>query len=210
MKGDRAMARLNILKSTTLTSILALGLIAGAANAQMNNDGSYSNNGSMNNNSSYSDNSMMNDNNSSYQNNGMNNQNRNASMNNQIQMSGNNDTFSMFDRDDDGQLNEQEFATYTFYTIDTNNDSRISDEEWDQYTSIWYEPETVSYDGPNDFSDYDTNNDGMIEASEYGRAYDSDLYSAWDMDNDGFIETAEYGQWVNVYNDYDSNEVYVW
>lgn len=199
-------------KTATFLSVLAVSVSAGAAMAQMNN------NDTMNGNNSYTatdeprtanaqtgESGQMH----SGQHNNMqhNRSGQNAQMNQQGQ---NGQQFSNYDRDDDNQLNNREFATYTFYTIDTNNDNRISEAEWDQYTNDWYDPIDLSYDSTNDFQDYDMDNDGYIETSEYGNAYDYDLFSSWDMDNDGFIETVEYDDRVNTYYDYDSDSVYVW
>jgi len=119
-------------------------------------------------------------------------------------------SFDRYDRDNNDRFNNNEFATYTYYTIDYNNDNMISEDEWDTYTSVWYDPLSVEYDTSYDFAYYDSDNDGYLEANEYVAAYDTDLYSAWDMDNDGYIEVAEYDDMVTTYYDYDSNEVYVW
>ncbi len=118
--------------------------------------------------------------------------------------------FSQFDRDNDSRLNNNEFATYTFYTLDYDDDNMISDEEWDTYTNTWYEPIDLEYDDSVAFTTYDANDNGYIEANEYASAYDTDLYSSWDMDNDGFIEVAEYNDLTTTYYNYDSNNVYVW
>ena len=118
--------------------------------------------------------------------------------------------FSKYDQNSDNRYDNQEFATYTYYTVDYDNDNMISESEWDDYKTIWYEPYEISYDSSTTFDDYDTDNNGYIETSEFVNAYDTDLYASWDMDNDGYIETAEYSDAVNTYYDYDSNNVYVW
>ena len=115
-----------------------------------------------------------------------------------------------FDKNNNGMMDRDEYVVYSYTTIDYNNDNMIDETEWNKYTTSWYEPYNMKYDNSRTFVSYDVDGDGYIEASEYEKAVDYDVYTSWDTDNDGMVDTTEYDRMTTTYHDSDKDGVYEW
>lgn len=117
-------------------------------------------------------------------------------------------TYTTYDANSDGYWTEDEFRTYTYSTIDYDNDGRINESEWRDYTNVWYSP----YDETNTvtFAKYDTNRDGYVTNREYNSAYDYNLFNTWDTNQNDRLERGEYKTVVNMYENYDRDNLYTW
>ncbi|SDY92581.1 hypothetical protein [Citreimonas salinaria] len=111
-------------------------------------------------------------------------------------------TFDAWDRDDDTFLSEGEFATGTFADWDTDNDLQITEEEYTVGAERWYGPD---YNTP--YTDWDADESGYIDRTEFGEGWDSDYYTAWDEDEDSLLSEDEYT--AGVYDSADLNDDYV-
>lgn len=111
-------------------------------------------------------------------------------------------TFDAWDRDDDGFLNDGEFATGTFADWDTDNDLEITEEEYDIGTERWY---GADYNTP--YTDWDADDSGYIDRTEFGDAWDNDYHAAWDEDGDSLLSEDEYT--AGLYDTVDRDDDYV-
>ncbi|MDF1727773.1 MAG: hypothetical protein P1U53_08485 [Sulfitobacter sp.] len=106
-----------------------------------------------------------------------------------------------WDRNDDGMLDESEFATGTYADWDTDNDGQITEDEYTVGSERWY---GTDYEG--DFTTIDADQSGYIDQSEYGSAWDTSYYSAWDSDGDGLLTDSEYNRGLYDSADLDGDQ----
>lgn len=111
-------------------------------------------------------------------------------------------TYDAWDRDETAGLSEGEFATGVFSRWDRDNDLQITEEEYAVGSEQWY---GADYATP--FADYDTDDSGYIDTTEFGENWDSDYYAEWDADTDGLLTEDEYT--TGLYETADVNDDYV-
>lgn len=135
------------------------------------------------------------------------------------------DTFSAWDKDNDGYIEKDEFidtyvsAVYddwdltaedelgmddfyvaTFDIIDTDDDDILDEDEWDFGYDYYYGDYL-----DDDYDLYDIDDDNDIDYTEYyDSLYDSDFFYDWDIDNDDFI--SEYELAEQVFENWDIND----
>lgn len=109
-------------------------------------------------------------------------------------------TYNAWNRDtSDAGLSEGEFATGMFADWDRDNDTRISEDEYTAGSERWY---GADYDTA--YSDWDADQSGYIEKTEFGGGWDNDYFNAWDTDEDTFLSEDEFN--TGVYDTVDSND----
>lgn len=105
--------------------------------------------------------------------------------------------FDAWDADDDGVLSMEEFYSTTFFNTDADDDNLIDEDEWNVGYESMYSPYI-----DDDFVAYDLDNDGFIEETEWNDAFaDSVWFDTYDADGDTFITDAEWD--TGLYNDWD-------
>lgn len=118
------------------------------------------------------------------------------------------DTYK-FDTNRNGILDEDEFVSYSYTMIDHDGDGVIDEVEWSDYNTHWYKPVDVKPRNGS-FASYDLDGDGYLDAAEYQRAYDADLYRAWDTDKDGIVRMSDYERMTTTYHNLDNSGRYRW
>lgn len=111
-------------------------------------------------------------------------------------------TFDAWDRDNDGFLNDGEFATGTFADWDADNDLEITEDEYNIGTDRWY---GANYNTP--YTDWDADSSSSIDRTEFGDAYDNNDYTTWDTDGDSLLSEDEYN--TGLYGTVDRDKDYV-
>ncbi len=118
------------------------------------------------------------------------------------------DTYK-FDANNNGILDQDEYVTYSYTMIDRDDDGVVDDVEWNDYTKLWYQPVDVK-PRADAFVSYDVDGDGYIDATEYKKAYDVNLYNSWDANSDGSVQMSEYQTMTTTYHDLDNDGLYEW
>ncbi len=102
--------------------------------------------------------------------------------------------------DDDENLDEDDFYTFTYAIIDVDDDELLTPEEWVYGYDYYYGDYLVD-----DFVAYDVDGDGYLEYAEYYDVlYDTDFYATWDIDMDTYLSKAELAE--NVFELWDTND----
>ncbi len=110
--------------------------------------------------------------------------------------------FVASDRDQDGMLNEGEFATGMFADWDTDDEFGISEEEYGMGAARYH-----GDDYGMTFADFDTDQSGLIDQSEFGANWDTEYYTTWDTDADGLLSNDEYSEGYYNAADRDQDKV---
>ena len=111
--------------------------------------------------------------------------------------------YEALDREPDGLLDQNEYATGLYADLDRDDDVRISEDEFargnERYFGDGY--------GGGAFTDYDLDASGYIEQSEFRSYYDSgynDDFVSLDGDGDGMLTSDEYA--TGLYDRGDVNQ----
>lgn len=108
--------------------------------------------------------------------------------------------FNVWDADNDGTLNEEEFLNTTFTNTDTNNDDQISQEEWDTGYAAFFGNWTED-----DFATFDEDGDGMLDNDEWNNVFaDSEWFETFDEDNNSMLTEEEWD--TGLFNDWDTDD----
>lgn len=111
--------------------------------------------------------------------------------------------FDALDRDNDGMLNESEYATGLYYTFDMDRDLQITEDEYLTGAQRYY---GADYE-VTPFTDYDIDGSGYLSQNEFRPLYDSgynDDFVSFDGDGDGMLTSEEYS--AGFYNRADANQ----
>lgn len=102
-------------------------------------------------------------------------------------------TFEDWDANRSGYVEGGEYRSYAFGMADWDNDGYLEDTEWASYTETFYDTWDLDYDS---YTYYDTNGDGYIDQTEFNEfaTADGGLYDAWDYDDDDLIGEDEWDQ----------------
>ncbi|MGK7396034.1 MAG: hypothetical protein ACNS62_15765 [Candidatus Cyclobacteriaceae bacterium M3_2C_046] len=121
-----------------------------------------------------------------------------------------------WDLNDDDAFDDSEFNVVLYTVWDRDNDSQISQEEWETGTQNYIdEYDTEAY---GQYEDWDTNKDQKVDINEFGTAIGKTnkfnenkadkmekmskeeltdaVFKIWDTDNDEYIEKIEFGNWT--------------
>ncbi|WP_029035185.1 DUF7282 domain-containing protein [Salinimicrobium terrae] len=108
--------------------------------------------------------------------------------------------FDVWDVDDDGFLTADEFYTTTFYITDADDDDFIDEDEW----LIGYDSMYSAYID-DDFAAYDVDGDGFIEETEWFDTFaDSQWFEIYDVDDDSLVAYTEWDE--GLFNDWDLDD----
>ncbi|SFP18381.1 hypothetical protein [Tranquillimonas alkanivorans] len=110
--------------------------------------------------------------------------------------------YDAWDMNDDAMLDENEFATGVYADWDQDGDLEITEEEYTMGTERWFGED---YDTA--FTDWDADESGYLDQSEFGDAWDNEYYTEWDTDQDTLLSQDEYTTGLYDSADYDENQV---
>lgn len=108
--------------------------------------------------------------------------------------------FQNWDRNQDHNIDKDEFYRAKFEQADKDNDGKLSSDEW--YAA--YDNRYRNMLDKREFGAYDTNQDGSISVFEFTDAFrGTNYYSSYDSNNDGKVDQKELNE--HVFNEWDDN-----
>lgn len=114
--------------------------------------------------------------------------------------------FSEWDSNSDNTIDQDEFFNNHFTIADKNNDDALNEQEWQKAISTFFGSEGDQLYG--DFSEWDSNGDGSVQAEEFDTYLNDKKYFAeWDSNGDGQLEEKEFSEEVFHKWDTDGNGV---
>lgn len=110
------------------------------------------------------------------------------------------DNFDTWDSDVNGFIEDDEFYDSTFGVMDDNNNFGIDENEWNNGVNDMF----ADYADTDDFGTFDTDNDGIVDNDEWNVGFgDSNWFNDYDKDKSGSVDNEELND--GVFDDWDNN-----
>jgi hypothetical protein len=94
--------------------------------------------------------------------------------------------FDKWDFNNDNVLEPEEYGNSIFEIWDENNSGYLEEAEWYEYSDSWF-------DRNYNFSEWDTNDDGIVSRSEFTEELDeNDVLDTWNWDDDDGLDETEF------------------
>ena len=110
------------------------------------------------------------------------------------------DNFSEWDTDDNGSLNEDEFLSTTFNFTDADDDSGVDEDEW----NMGFDTTFGNFVG-DDFATFDSDADGVLDEEEWNSVFsESAWFGDFDTNDDAMLEETEFDE--GLFGEWDTND----
>lgn len=111
------------------------------------------------------------------------------------------DSFSEWDHNQDGVVDDYEMYETQFNRLDQNGDRNLSIEEWDRGYNNMY----GDYLESNDFSHYDADDNDNISSEEFYDSFrNTEFFNSYDINRDGTLDRDEINE--GVFSNMDQNQ----